>query len=292
MCICIPSRNRVQRKQTVSETRNQTPFLPSKSPFSQKLFATGAGGEGCRLYGRQNASGELTRMASNASAPLLPLPVSVSHIPPPPQGTIIIPPQILRTPPSTPSIQEILTTSTKLELQNYLSALLSSDPRNKSRLQSYHKKCSTLTATKRLLQQPPQLPAANSTRKRKAESQILICITCFASYDEADNHVEACRYHPGRWEADLEHDVWGDVDENDPREPEHEDFFNDVPEAFIMDCCGGRGDSAGCVVDRHVSGFGGEGNGSGGIPLSPRHRRRRRVVEPERYEEDEEEDEY
>ncbi|KAK6512997.1 hypothetical protein TWF506_009159 [Arthrobotrys conoides] len=157
--------------------------------------------------------------------------------------------------------------------------------------------------------------AANSTRKRKASSPqiqtpitISICITCFQSFDESENHNAACKSHPGPWEADPDHDMWGDmIDGGDDRDENHEDFFNDCPDAFIMECCGRRGDTEGCVVFRHVSRFAGYGNGNGGggneefhpsagvVPVD-NGRRRRRVQEPESEDpygdEEEDEDDY
>ncbi|KAF3226738.1 hypothetical protein TWF192_005213 [Orbilia oligospora] len=209
-------------------------------------------------------------------------------------------------------VHEIIQSASKHELQNFLTALIKSDNKNKERLQKFHFQSTQLREQKQRLLHlraeadtlaavsvtaaavrhgqannasasasasastttsnsttaetaaPPPPPrnitnvnAANSTRKRKAETNISVCITCLKSYDEADNHLTACRTHPGPWEADMDHDMWGDMYEGDfcGRDENHEDFFNDRPDAFIMQCCGDRGDTPGCEVFRHVSRF-------------------------------------
>ncbi|KAF3275270.1 hypothetical protein TWF970_006991 [Orbilia oligospora] len=273
-------------------------------------------------------------------------------------------------------VHEIIQSASKHELQNFLTALIKSDNKNKERLQKFHfqstqlreqkqrqqllhlraeadavsaaaavttaavrrgqqqannasASASTTTSNSTTAETAPPLPppprnstnvnAANSTRKRKAETTISVCITCLQSYDEADNHLTACRTHPGPWEADMDHDMWGDMYEGDfgGRDENHEDFFNDRPDAFIMQCCGDRGDTPGCEVFRHVSRFGGSNfnnssnnNGSSNLRegggrldtttsssvgvVEGSNVRRRRVREPEHedpYGEEDEEDE-
>ncbi|KAF3144070.1 hypothetical protein TWF703_009364 [Orbilia oligospora] len=255
-------------------------------------------------------------------------------------------------------VHEIIQSASKHELQNFLTALIKSDNKNKERLQRFHFQSTQLREQKQRLlhlraeadvsaasvtaaavrrgqannasaststaaETPPQtrpinitnVNAANSTRKRKAETTISVCITCLQSYDEADNHLTACRTHPGPWEADLDHDMWGDMFDGDfdDRDENHEDFFNDCPDAFIMRCCGDRGDTPGCEVFRHVPRFGSsnfnnsnhngnlrEGGGrldtttSSVEMVGGSNVRRRRVKEPEYqdpYGEEDEEDE-
>ncbi|KAK6336987.1 hypothetical protein TWF718_009774 [Orbilia javanica] len=212
---------------------------------------------------------------------------------------------------TTPTVQEIIQSASKEELQNLLAALIKSDPKNSRRIQTFHSQKLQLLhqrqqqqhqrqraeAEARLLQHQannalpnaatsnasnirilnvnPPAPAAvgggaggggaggtninintpNSTRKRKAEAQISVCITCLQPYDEAENDETACISHPGPWDADLDHEMWFYVHKGDDRDHNHEDFFNDCPEAFVMECCGGRGDSVGCRIDRHLSRF-------------------------------------
>ncbi|KAK6525914.1 hypothetical protein TWF281_010957 [Arthrobotrys megalospora] len=164
--------------------------------------------------------------------------------------------------PREPDAEELVQSATREELQNWMDALIRADSKNGYRIETYHRQNVQLREQKRQRAEAEAAGqannaggnTANSTRKRKAETQIAVCIACFKSYDEADNHDMACRTHPGHWEADLDHSMWDDMWEGDfqGRDHDHEDFFHDCPEGFVMECCGQRGDSEGCDVNRHI----------------------------------------
>lgn len=58
------------------------------------------------------------------------------------------------------------------------------------------------------------------------------------------------RTFTGQAEPDYDDETWADMYEGDG-EITAERFFDDVPEAFIWDCCDKRGDEPGCKKDIH-----------------------------------------
>ncbi|KAK6343530.1 hypothetical protein TWF730_011120 [Orbilia blumenaviensis] len=163
--------------------------------------------------------------------------------------------------PREPTSEEIIQSATREELQNYLDALIAADSKNEQMILDFHQQKIQLRERQRQRAEAGQTHSAghpaNSARKRKAETHIAVCITCLKPYDEADNHDAACITHPGTWDADLDDSAWDDMYEDDfmGRDHNHEDFFKDCPQAFVMDCCGKRGDTEGCYSARHVARF-------------------------------------
>ncbi|KAI0430439.1 hypothetical protein F5Y09DRAFT_331017 [Xylaria sp. FL1042] len=92
---------------------------------------------------------------------------------------------------------------------------------------------------------------AKRPNKRRAISEIAICLNCNEPFSEDDNRPDACRHHPGEMEVNDE--AWEDCDdwpsECDPRNTEEDK--EDNPEGYIWDCCEQSGDSAGCALGSH-----------------------------------------
>ncbi|KAF3937316.1 hypothetical protein ABW19_dt0202385 [Dactylella cylindrospora] len=152
---------------------------------------------------------------------------------------------LLQNAPST--IHRIIDDAPEQRLRFLLHAICHSDPRIAEQIQKLHN--DMFTPLPKILESQ-----SSDSRKRKAEAKLEVCMVCLDSFDEESNHDTACRSHPGAWEADMDHDMWADMwdDDYQGRDPNHEDFFTDVPEAFIWDCCNQRGDTPGCEVARHV----------------------------------------
>ncbi|EPS43858.1 hypothetical protein H072_2032 [Dactylellina haptotyla CBS 200.50] len=135
---------------------------------------------------------------------------------------------------------DIIEKASQQTLRNILHALCAADSKIQERIEKFHDGMQALARRA-------------SNNKRRAESEIAVCIVCTEAFDEADNHDTACQTHPGEWEADTDHEAWyhhgwgGNAAYND------EDLFRDMPEAFIMDCCEQPGDSDGCQVQRHTT---------------------------------------
>ncbi|KLU82145.1 hypothetical protein MAPG_01222 [Magnaporthiopsis poae ATCC 64411] len=112
-------------------------------------------------------------------------------------------------------------------------------------------------------------------RKRKtppsasvaAAADLFNCERCERPFFASRNRHDACKYHEGELEPDLECGLW-DEHTMDPSAwgpidtPEN---IQEHPEGFYWDCCGKRADDAGCQIDYHVST---EFSESGGVKRS------------------------
>ncbi|KAI0408734.1 hypothetical protein F4802DRAFT_363511 [Xylaria palmicola] len=90
--------------------------------------------------------------------------------------------------------------------------------------------------------------------KRKAVSEVRLCLQCDQAFMEDDNPPDACQYHPGSVERDEDASVWDYMD--DPTvpleyDPTDEELCADHPESFAWDCCDKPSDSPGCARDPH-----------------------------------------
>ncbi|KAI0805269.1 hypothetical protein GGR55DRAFT_286401 [Xylaria sp. FL0064] len=92
---------------------------------------------------------------------------------------------------------------------------------------------------------------AKGPSKRKAISQIAICVNCKDPFSEDDNRPDACRHHPGEMEENDEvredMDEWPSVYDARSIQEDKEDY----PEGYIWDCCEEAGDAPGCSLGWH-----------------------------------------
>ncbi|EJT78503.1 hypothetical protein GGTG_03603 [Gaeumannomyces tritici R3-111a-1] len=105
-------------------------------------------------------------------------------------------------------------------------------------------------------------PMPNRKRKISSSDGVTIraadlfsCDVCEKPFLASRNRHNACKYHEGELEPDLEcglwddhvenPDVWGDIDTREN--------IREHPEGFYWDCCGKRADDSGCQADYHTS---------------------------------------
>ncbi|KAI9924837.1 hypothetical protein ASPWEDRAFT_40585 [Aspergillus wentii DTO 134E9] len=91
---------------------------------------------------------------------------------------------------------------------------------------------------------------AEVTGSKRLRSRYEYCQNCHVEFDTTTNTKTSCCYHSDT--AYPDEDSFEDHDE-DCHGP-MEDFFDDFPEKFIYECCGKRGDQAGCVINWHLEG--------------------------------------
>ncbi|KAI0019716.1 hypothetical protein F4780DRAFT_429520 [Xylariomycetidae sp. FL0641] len=93
--------------------------------------------------------------------------------------------------------------------------------------------------------------AGGTSRKRKAESDIKICVQCLEPFYEEENKDSACSFHDGNLEVDEDSDAWADWDPDCHGEQDTEEMRQDCPQGFKWDCCDGIADSEPCSKGRH-----------------------------------------
>ncbi|KAF2825775.1 hypothetical protein CC86DRAFT_34829 [Ophiobolus disseminans] len=97
-----------------------------------------------------------------------------------------------------------------------------------------------------------KLLVSSGKRKRESTHRYEICAQCKQEYDVTQNCSDACQWHPGVMEPDMD-EFFAD------HGPEHgpvEDYRDEMPEGFVWDCCDARGDEEGCEVNVHLPGVG------------------------------------
>ncbi|GAP87379.1 hypothetical protein SAMD00023353_2700310 [Rosellinia necatrix] len=112
-----------------------------------------------------------------------------------------------------------------------------------------HRASEFLDLIETLEKKPPTLDPANL--KRKATSEIKICVQCQEPFYEEENGDKACTYHDGDLEEDSDSDVWADHDENCHGPIDTVENRMDFPEGFIWSCCQKLGHRRGCTKGRH-----------------------------------------
>ncbi|QYS97456.1 hypothetical protein H0G86_004688 [Trichoderma simmonsii] len=91
-----------------------------------------------------------------------------------------------------------------------------------------------------------RLDQEESSKKRKPESTIAICVQCDQPFYEEDNDETSCVHHDGLLEVNYKAEVWEEIDDDGPF-----GYEEDVPEGFNWNCCGKIGTSAGCIKSPH-----------------------------------------
>ncbi|KAK1247405.1 hypothetical protein MKX07_002314 [Trichoderma sp. CBMAI-0711] len=90
-----------------------------------------------------------------------------------------------------------------------------------------------------------------SSKKRKPDSAIAICVQCDQPYYEEDNDDTSCVHHDGVLEVNYKAEVWEEISDDGPIDSS--DNEEDVPEGFNWTCCGTIGTSEGCKKGPHQS---------------------------------------
>ncbi|KAI1349899.1 hypothetical protein F5Y01DRAFT_316399 [Xylaria sp. FL0043] len=88
--------------------------------------------------------------------------------------------------------------------------------------------------------------------KRRAISEIAICVNCKEPFSADDNGPDVCRHHPG--EMELNDEGWVDCDDYPPEfDPRYskDGGVKDNPEGYTWDCCEQFADAAGCSLGWH-----------------------------------------
>ncbi|KAI1318977.1 hypothetical protein F5Y16DRAFT_111538 [Xylariaceae sp. FL0255] len=88
------------------------------------------------------------------------------------------------------------------------------------------------------------------SKKRKAESEISICVQCQEPYYTNENDDKACLYHTGELYLDESSNQWWDWDDEDCSRDTVENR-EENPDGFIWECCDEKGSNLGCVRGRH-----------------------------------------
>ncbi|KAH9895439.1 hypothetical protein F4778DRAFT_272472 [Xylariomycetidae sp. FL2044] len=88
-------------------------------------------------------------------------------------------------------------------------------------------------------------------RKRKAASEINICVQCLEAFHADDNEPKACLYHDGDLDFDDDSPVWYDWDERCHGEMDCEETRQEYPEGFAWSCCDNIGTHKGCTRGPH-----------------------------------------
>ncbi|KAF4974375.1 hypothetical protein FZEAL_8707 [Fusarium zealandicum] len=89
--------------------------------------------------------------------------------------------------------------------------------------------------------------------KRKATSDLFVCVQCDETFTSGDNNDKECAYHWGELEVDDSRDFWADHDENCHGIIDTEEMRDEYPEGFIWSCCDQLGNTTGCKFGRHES---------------------------------------
>ncbi|KAI1318976.1 hypothetical protein F5Y16DRAFT_391453, partial [Xylariaceae sp. FL0255] len=93
-----------------------------------------------------------------------------------------------------------------------------------------------------------------TSKKRKAESDIQMCVQCREPFDADHNGTQSCRYHPGDLEFDDDASVWDSIEFGEGRlGPEDPEMKDEVPEGFKWGCCSMNGEAAGCMLGPHMA---------------------------------------
>ncbi|KAI0019717.1 hypothetical protein F4780DRAFT_780210 [Xylariomycetidae sp. FL0641] len=90
-----------------------------------------------------------------------------------------------------------------------------------------------------------------ANRKRKAESEIHLCVQCENPFYEEDNHSKACEFHEGELECDPYSGEWADWDENCHGDLDTPYNREEYPNGFTWTCCEKRGSDSPCTRGRH-----------------------------------------
>ncbi|KAK3935499.1 hypothetical protein QBC46DRAFT_397417 [Diplogelasinospora grovesii] len=90
-------------------------------------------------------------------------------------------------------------------------------------------------------------------KKRKAESEIKICVQCDDTFLEDDNSPRNCRYHSGDMEMDDDSSAWYDWDERCHGTMDSKENRKLYPDGFVWTCCDEEGSAPGCKYGRHQS---------------------------------------
>ncbi|KAF7547846.1 hypothetical protein G7046_g8877 [Stylonectria norvegica] len=91
----------------------------------------------------------------------------------------------------------------------------------------------------------------NRGTKRKATSDILICVQCDEYFFTDDNTKKGCNYHFGELECDYDSPKWIDWDERCHGPEDSEENREAYPDGFTWTCCDKEGGSSGCAKGRH-----------------------------------------
>ncbi|KAI8623108.1 hypothetical protein F5Y19DRAFT_403482 [Xylariaceae sp. FL1651] len=102
--------------------------------------------------------------------------------------------------------------------------------------------------------------------KRKATSEIRICVQCEEPFSEDDNPSDACLYHHGSMEINDDASTWDDWEDWRSGEADSEASRKEYPEGFTWNCCDKPGPSSGCTRDSHCALL---GKAYGASALSP-----------------------
>ncbi|PNP54447.1 hypothetical protein THARTR1_05004 [Trichoderma harzianum] len=94
-----------------------------------------------------------------------------------------------------------------------------------------------------------RLDQEESSKKRKPESTIAICVQCDQPFYEEDNDETSYVHHDGLLEVNYKAEIWEDIDDDGPIDSSENE--EEVPEGFIWSCCGTVGTSAGCKKGLH-----------------------------------------
>ncbi|KAI0010890.1 hypothetical protein F4779DRAFT_616153 [Xylariaceae sp. FL0662B] len=94
----------------------------------------------------------------------------------------------------------------------------------------------------------PRSKTSGNRLKRKAGSEIKICIQCQEPFQEEENGPKAWWLN-----VDDESSTWEDWDENCHGPMDSGENKVEYPEAFVWDCCDKIGTRRGCTLGRHMA---------------------------------------
>ncbi|KAF4990068.1 hypothetical protein FGRMN_8687 [Fusarium graminum] len=87
--------------------------------------------------------------------------------------------------------------------------------------------------------------------KRKATTDLYVCVQCDGAFSHESNTETSCRYHPGSLDVDDSEDFWADHDEDCHGEIDTVEMREEMPDGFAWSCCGKLGGRKGCTKGRH-----------------------------------------